>query len=192
MQERNHQFQELMQRVQAGSDDAAQELLRTYGRHIIRVVRRHLDRRLRQKFDSTDFAQDVWASFFANCDRHERFEHPGQLAGYLAIMARNKVADEYRSRLQSHKHGITREQPLEARDSDAPHPHLVDRNPSPSQVLIADERIARIVESQPERYRQIVYLRGQGLSNHEIAALLKVNERTVRRVVDKLCEEGLS
>src|SRR5581483_7584940 len=102
----------LMQRVQAGSGEAAEELLQTYGPHVIRTVRRRLDRRLRKRFDSTDFVQDVWASFFKTCRAATAFEQPEQLAGYLTRMARNKVVEEFRASIQGGKRNVNREQSL--------------------------------------------------------------------------------
>src|SRR5688572_23874581 len=64
MSEQQKDFSTLMQCVREGSADATKELLDRYGPHVLRVVRRKLNRKLRPKFDSVDFVQDVWASFF--------------------------------------------------------------------------------------------------------------------------------
>src|SRR5262249_14283511 len=60
----------LMERIRAGSQEAARELCDRYGSHILRVVRRKLDKKLRSKFDSVDFLQSVWTSFFVNPSHH--------------------------------------------------------------------------------------------------------------------------
>jgi DNA-directed RNA polymerase specialized sigma24 family protein len=57
-------FQETMRRAIDGSQEDIQRLINEYGDCIQRVVRRRLDTRLRSKFDSLDFVQMVWASFF--------------------------------------------------------------------------------------------------------------------------------
>src|SRR5258708_1807407 len=89
-------FTSLMQRVHQGDEDAAWELLDEYGPHVINVVRRVLTNRMRTKADSTDFAQSVWASFFANRSTADRFDRPESLMAYLAQIARNKVGEEFR------------------------------------------------------------------------------------------------
>src|SRR5258708_5874829 len=89
-------FASLMRRVQEGDEDAAWELLDEYGPHIIRAVRRVLTDRMRSKVDSTDFAQSVWASFFANVATADRFDRPEALMAYLGRLARNKVIEEFR------------------------------------------------------------------------------------------------
>ena len=87
-------FQDLMRRVREGSEDAAWEVVRRYGGYIRRAVRRVLNPKLRYKFDSLDFVQWVWLSFFRMHDKAERFERPQFLVTFLAGMARNKVQME--------------------------------------------------------------------------------------------------
>lgn len=54
----------LMRRIREGSEDAAWELFEKYGGYIRRAVRRALNPRLRTQFESQDFVQMVWKSFF--------------------------------------------------------------------------------------------------------------------------------
>ena len=56
-------------------------------------MRRVLSPELRSKFDSLDFVQWVWLSFFRVRDKADRFERPEHLVKFLAGMARNKVQD---------------------------------------------------------------------------------------------------
>ena len=73
--EKDHgEFALLMQSVREGSQEAARTLFERYGPHIRRVVRRKLHQKLRPQFDSVDFVQDVWASFFAQQGRQASFE----------------------------------------------------------------------------------------------------------------------
>ena len=61
-------FVALMRRVREGSEAAAWELVDKYGGHLRRAVRRVLNPMLRSKFDSLDFVQLVWDSFFRRRD----------------------------------------------------------------------------------------------------------------------------
>ena len=65
MTDANDEFRALMQRLREGSDEAAWQLVEQYGEPIRRAVRRALSARLRPQFDSLDFVQLVWSSFFA-------------------------------------------------------------------------------------------------------------------------------
>ena len=82
-----------MRRVREGSEDAAWEVFVRYGGYIRRAVRRVLNPKLRSKFDSLDFVQWVWLSFFRMRDKADRFETPQQLVKFLAGMAQQQGPD---------------------------------------------------------------------------------------------------
>ena len=63
------EFRDAIDQICSGSEEAAWNFIETYGPHIQRVVRRRLHQSLRSKFDSVDFVQMVWASFFADPQR---------------------------------------------------------------------------------------------------------------------------
>jgi RNA polymerase sigma factor (sigma-70 family) len=186
MPNENSEFRALMWRIQEGSEDAAWELVEQYGDRIRRTVRRALNSRLRSKFDSLDFVQIVWSSFFRVRDRLCRFARPEDLAAYLMQMSRNKVGMELRRRLQTEKYNVDREHSL---DESGVASQIAADDPTPLNVAIAREQWNRILDHQPEHYRQIVQLRLRGHTHEEIAAALNLAECTVRRVLKRLfCE----
>ena len=75
-------FEAAVKELCTGSEEAIQKFIQTYGPHIQRVVRRRLHHKLRSKFDSVDFVQMVWASFFATPDRISQFEKPEEPEGF--------------------------------------------------------------------------------------------------------------
>lgn len=182
------EFQSLIAEVRAGSQDAAWKLIELYGPHIKRAVRRQLHANMRSKFDSVDFVQAVWASFFTERGQAAQFDCPEKLIGFLATMARNKVIDEVRRRVHTQKYGGQREHTLYEGVAQAPQaqPHYRD---TPSQIAVARERWNRMLENQPEHYRQIIMLRYRGETCEQIAAQVGMHERSVRKVLDKLFEE---
>lgn len=178
-------FEGLLEQARQGSDEAAWDLVELYGPHILRTVRRTISQEIRGKFDSEDFAQAVWASFFAASQQFNGVTEPKQLVGLLTKMARNKVIDEVRRRMQTQKYSVQRERVISEMDEGN---SLESREPSPSQFAIARERWVQMLQSQPERDRQIIRLRLMGKTNHSIAEALKISERTVRRVLDRMTE----
>jgi RNA polymerase sigma-70 factor (ECF subfamily) len=182
------EFKNLMQRVRDGSEDAARELLDRYGEHILRVVRRKLSRELRSKFDSVDFVQAVWASFFVGAPKQRDFDRPQALIAFLVTLAQNKVIDAVRQRMQSQKYNINRERALDGSVS-ADAAGLAAREPTPSQVAVANDEWRRLLADLPARYQRMLELLRQGHTQKDIARELGVNEKTVRRVLDKLNEE---
>ena len=189
MSEPTSEFAELMQRIQAGSQDAAWELLEKYGPHVQRFVRRSLNPQMRSKFDSVDFMQVVWASFFREPERIRRLDSPQQLVGYLAAMARNKVGTEVRRGMLTSKRDLRREVSIDE-PGESPHEGLTARDPTPSSVAMARERWTQLVDDQPEGVRKIVEMRFMGATFDEIAAELHIHERTARKAIQRLVDDG--
>jgi RNA polymerase sigma-70 factor (ECF subfamily) len=176
-------IQELLARIKSGDEEAARELLTRYESKVRLVVRRQLPRLLRSRFDSLDFLQSVWASFFykirtgPNDLREER-----NLIAFLAWAARNKVIDEYR-RAGTQRQDINREESLEIkRDKDA----CLAAGDTPSQLVQAHETYDRLRDLLPEGQRIILELKAAGYSCREIGDRLAVSERTVQRVLEDL------
>lgn len=180
-------FQKAIEAVCSGSEEAVWNFIEVYGPHIQRVVRRRLHQRLRSKFDSIDFVQMVWASFFADPQRIAQMRDPEELLRYLVAMARNKVIDETRRRMAYEKYDVRREQSLDSADRDSPSARAPD---TPSQVAMARERWLQLMDAQSDRDRQIVELRMKGATFHEIAQTLGIHERTARHVIKSLVEAG--
>jgi RNA polymerase sigma factor (sigma-70 family) len=175
---------DLLGRIRAGDESAARELLSKYEAQVRLVVRRQLPRLLRSRFDSLDFLQSVWGSFFRRMKAGPgEFEDPRSLVAFLARAAKNKVIDEYR-RAASQKGNMRREEPLWVEDSNRR--DLVGNVDSPSEVVEAREELGRLLDLLPEERQVVVRLRVEGLSTREIGERLNVSERTIRRVLEDL------
>lgn len=177
------EFAELMRRVQEGDREAAELIHKLYAEHIRRAVRRRLHERLRSKFDSLDFVQDVWASFFADAPDKYAFETPEELIGFLTAIARHKVNAATRKR-HSPKYDVTRE-----RSADD-FPEGADRypaeQPTPSEIVMSHEEWQELLRKQPLVYRRILLLLREGKNYSAIAEELNISLRTVTRVVHKV------
>ena len=184
MSNENSAFRKVIERVCAGSDEATWELIDTYGPHIQRVVRRKLNQKLRSKFDSLDFVQMVWASFFAEREKMAGFTEPDDLIRYLAKIAQRKLLQESRRCLRGQKHNLGRERALIEETEDET--TYVRKSNTPSQIVMAKDRLEVMMRSRSDRDRQVVELRMQGLTFVEIGERLSINERTAREVIEKL------
>ncbi len=181
-------FRRVLDQVKEGDDGAAWELVERYGEDIRNAVRRSLNRRLRPKFDSLDFVQLVWSSFFRKNYQTERFGSPEELVAYLVAMARNKVGMETRRRLISHKYNVNRESSLEE-ESYYSREEIPSSVPAPLEFAIARERWDRLLSSSPNHYKKIIQLRLQGRTCQDIADSLQIDESTVRRFLKRLQQE---
>lgn len=180
MPDKDPQFTVLMTRMRRKSEGAARELLEEYGPHLLRVVRRRLNKRLRTKFDSTDFIQSVWASFFALPADKMNFDQPEALAAFLGELARNKIVDVVRKRLEALKSGGCREASLDANAV------CVVQEPSPLAIAIAREEWQRLLHSQSERDRVILTSIGIGNSVQQTASDVGVSRKTIQRVLGRV------
>lgn len=185
-----------MQRVHDGDQQAAWELLDRYGTYLLYVVRQNLPSRLRSMFDSADFAQNVWASFFRQPDIFQQLAAPKDLLNYLRGIARNKLTMESRRRFGTAKYDLNRESSLDdvasAADGETSPKHAEPadgRYPPPSQVAMVREKWDQWVAKQSPQGQRIIDLRFRGASFNEIAAELKINEKTARRVIENLIRE---
>jgi RNA polymerase sigma factor (sigma-70 family) len=173
-------LRDLLARIRAGDENAARELLTRYEPQVRLVVRRQLPKLLRSRFDSIDFLQSVWGSFFRRMKSASgEFEDPQYLVAFLARAARNKVIDEYRRAL-SQKQDKRLEEPLWGARG------LAGDVDSPSEVAQAHEAFSLLRERLPENRRGILELKAQGLTSREIGERLGLSERTVRRVLEEL------
>jgi RNA polymerase sigma factor (sigma-70 family) len=175
---------EFLNRIQAGDEGAARELLQRFEAEVRLVVRRQLPRLLRSRFDSLDFLQSVWGSFFRRMRTSPtEFEDSRHLVAFLARAAKNKVIDEYR-RAASRKHDMHREEPLWGEGGRAR--EVADSHDSPSEVAEANEALGRMRELVPEEKRSILELKAEGHSSKDIGERLGISERTVQRVLEEL------
>jgi RNA polymerase sigma factor (sigma-70 family) len=190
MSNTDDEFAALMERVRNGCPEAIACVLHRYGGHIRQIIRRQLHHRLRTQFDSIDFQQDVWASFFAGDFARYQFDSAESLIRFLSEMAYNKVVEVFRQRMQSIKHDLHREEQLAQRHFSQVAPEVAARHPSPSQLAIANEQWERLLDNQPPACRQMLEMLRQGHTHAEIAEKLDINVKTVQRFVHALKQGG--
>jgi hypothetical protein len=187
------EFDRLMSQLVDGSEDAAMQLAEKYTPYIIRTVRRGLTSQMRQKMDSQDVAQTLWASLLLRPDLLSRLKTPEELISYLAQATRNKVAEKKRG-LLAQKRNVNRELQLESNSDrkevgERQARELRSRGMSPSTIVSLRERWQTTIQSASERDRQVVELRLRKHTFLEISSILSIHEQTARRVVEKLVEQ---
>jgi RNA polymerase sigma-70 factor (ECF subfamily) len=178
-------FATLLERVRAGDDQAAAELVRRFEPAVRRVTRLRLaDSRLRRRLDSMDICQSVLASFFVRAALGQyQLERPEDLVKLLAVMARNKVAD------QARKPRPADAGPAPAPDLDA----LAAPGPSPSRQVAARDLLERVRARLNEDERRLADRRALGREWADIAAELGGSPEALRkqlaRAIDRVAQE---
>ncbi len=183
------EFRSLMTRIRTGCPDAARELFDRYGEHVRRIVRRKLHQGLRSQYDSIDFTQDVWASFFAVPWGKGAFDTPESLVAFLSEMAYNKVAAAFRRGFQTKKYNLNGKQSLDGAGPDGGSPFEPPLpGPTPSQVAIANERWERMNDGQPDRFRLMLELLREGYNYQEVAERTGLHPKAIQRWLYKMAQ----
>lgn len=182
-------FADLMRRVRAGDEQAANELVRQYEPEIRREVRLRLSSpQVRRAFDSMDICQSVLASFFvrAHLGQYEVNE-PRQLFKLLMAMARNKLAFQVRrERAQRRDHRrVVKETPDEL--------EVATGSATPSQVVEARELVNEFRRRLSTEERYMADLRSQGHSWERIAAAVggspEARRKQLARAIERISQE---
>ncbi len=162
-------FAGFMERIRAGDQQAAAELVRQYESLIRREVRLHLeDRRLSRVFDSMDVCQSVLGSFFLRAAAGQYdLQQPEQLIRLLVTMTRNKLASAARK-----EHRQRRDQRRLAEGAEEHLAQAADPNPGPDSVVSGQELLKLFREGLSEEERRLVDLRAEGLAWADVAARL--------------------
>jgi RNA polymerase sigma factor (sigma-70 family) len=158
-------FDELIRRVGSGDEQAATRLVRDFEPVVRRVVRARLrGARARCEFDSMDICQSVLAIFFVRVAAGQYdLKEPDDLIKLLLTMTRNKVAEKMR---RQHRLRRDSRRTLGGVEELA----LASQDPTPSSVVAGKELLEQVRQRLSEEERQLVELRGQGLSWEEVAA----------------------
>lgn len=180
------QFSDLMARAKAGDEAAIRDFLARFEPDVRMMVRGRLPKKLRPQFDSMDFVQAVWKSFFTDLKEESReFENVQHLRGFLAGVAKNKVFEEHRRLTKTAKYSVDREEPLYVRRKGRETVReLPSPEPTPSQTLQARDRLAQLTAGCSPREIEVITLRLEGLTLEQIAARTGIHERSVRRVIE--------
>jgi len=183
-------FEELLADVRAGRPGAAQRLYDLYAGHVMRAVRLRLPGRLRSRFDSLDFCQDVWASIFACPPDPDNFATPEKLAAFLMRVAQNKVNMAVRQHIGTQKHDAASEVPLAEAGALPGRQEPLAPDPTPSAALADRDAWDRLLDRFPPVHRRILVLLREGRTQAEAAAAAGVTTRTVQRVLAQAEQQG--
>jgi RNA polymerase sigma factor (sigma-70 family) len=184
--DRDDDFTDLMERARSGDPEAVRDFLDRFEREVRVMVRSRLPRKLRPRFDSGDFVQAVWQSFFADGKGSgPEFENEAHLRGFLDAVVRNKVQAQHRRLTRTAKHNLAREEPLYVSRGDREvMREVASPDPSPSETAQAGDRLEQLMAGFGPREIEVLTLRRQGLTHAEVAERIGMNERSVRRIIE--------
>lgn len=171
-------FADLLQRIRAGDQQAATDLVRHYEPELRRIVRVRLGgAHLRRVLDSVDVCQSVFANFFVRVAAGQfELTSPDQLLKLLATMACNRVNDQFRKQ-QAARRVDRHLQPWDKADLE----RLCAPGPSPVQQLAVKELYQSIRALLTDDERYLADQRGLGRDWGELAAELHESPEALRK-----------
>ena len=182
-------FMNFLDRVRAGDQRAAEDLVHMYEPEIRREVRLRLrDPRLRRDFDSVDICQSVLGSFFARASLGQYdLQKPQDLIKLLVTMTRNKLVGQVRKQ-QTQKRDLGRRDAAGQEKIQA-----FASGPTPSLEVANEELIQEFRKRMSPEELQIAERRTQGKNWEGIAAELGGTAESCRkqlsRAMDRVSQE---
>jgi RNA polymerase sigma-70 factor (ECF subfamily) len=170
-------FQDLLNRVRSGDQQAAAELVRRYEPALRRTIRARLrNRQLRRLLDSTDICQSVLFDFFGRVNAGAyALSTPEELLKLLAVMARNHLINQA-LRQQAKRRDHRRLAPGSVEKW-----QMLDRGSSPSQHVAALELVQKARQLLSTQEHQLLELRENGHGWSQIARLVGDTPESLRK-----------
>ena len=182
-------FRDLIRRVRAGDNKAAEELVRLYEPTIRRVARvRLVDARLRRAFDSMDICQSVFASFFVRAALGQYdLQRPEQLLHLLVNMSQKKLIDRARQETAERRdHRRLAPDGLEGKD-------VAASAAGPSEEVAGAELLEEFRRRLSAEERHLAERRAAGIDWPQIAAECGGSPEALRkklaRAIDRVGQE---
>lgn len=181
--DRDRDLEMLVKRLNQGDAAAAGPLLQHFEPYLRIAVRRHLSGRIRSKFDSEDVVQSAMADLIVHFRRSGReFEDGSHIRNFLNRVVINRLNDRFRR----HRREIVQQQVM----LDSELGEISDDGTArPSRDLSRNELWEMIMKACPERHRDVILLRKEGLRHNQIADRLGLHPSTVRRVIAEVARQ---
>jgi RNA polymerase sigma-70 factor (ECF subfamily) len=186
--EPDSEFQQLLDQVRCGDEQACAELLRHYEPEVQRFVRYRLNSpKLRRFLDSLDVCQSVFANFFVKAaDGQFDLENPRQLQQLLFTMAGNRLLDHAR------KHAAQRRQADQA-VAGLTIDWVADSAPEPGQVAEAQDIVDVLRSRLSDEERGVVdeWMQGEdwAVIGQRVGASPEAVRKRFSRAVDRAARE---
>ncbi len=182
---------DLVDRWRAGDEVAADILHNRYLAKLLHLVSRHLASRFHPRLDPDDVVQSVFGSFF-NGAREGRYAFDGEddFWKLLLTIALNKVRNTVR-----HHQTLMRDPGKESFSTSVDGAEILLANLRNPQRLAAeyagfletlDALLSRLDPDEQELLRHQI----EGYTQKEIARKMKLNDRTIRRMLARIRERG--
>jgi RNA polymerase sigma-70 factor (ECF subfamily) len=183
----NDSFTDVMARLRAGDEAAAREVFQRFVEKLVRLAHRQFNAVLRHKVDPEDVVQSAYKSFFLRFGEGKlEVEGWANLWGLLTLITLRKCLDrvEYYSAASRNPQ---REAAAEQGGAGTqPWWEAIAHEPTPEEAAILAETVEQLLRDLDEAERPVLEMSLQGYSTQEISQQLRLAERSVRRLRERI------
>lgn len=179
-------FRAIMEQLRSGDQEAAELVVKKFGRRLIGLAAARLPAPVRAKEDEDDAVQSALKSFFNRQKKGEfdpeDWDDLGTLLTYLTICKVDRRIRKYLAQ----KRDVRRESSADSgcsQEDSRPKWEAAGPDPTADEKAAAEETLNELLKKLPSADQQVVTLRLQGYQVGEIAAHVGKDERTVYRVL---------
>jgi len=173
----------LIERLQAGDAQAAEEVFARYAQQLTAVAEKHLSRKVAGREGGEDVVQSVFRTFFRRSARGDF-----QIDGSAQIWRLLVKITVLKARAKGRFHTADKRN-VGAETAEIPEAWLLaaaSREPGPDEALIMMDEMESLLRGLPPLYAEILELRLQGFGPSEIAGRTSVSRQTVYRALELL------
>jgi len=174
------EFQELIQRVQDGDEEAARRLYDKWSPYILKIIRcRFLEPNsiLRRVMDSDDFLQETFCSTFEGIIQGGQFVSQQAFINYVLTIAERRSQEAYRFHVTTEKRSLERLQALDPDKHEVP-----ASNADPARTVLAQDELQQVLASVPGQYRELLLTMGDKTQIADIAERTGISLRHAQRL----------
>ena len=170
--------------VRQGDESAAAEFWTNYALPLMRLAERNLQQNIRRRVDPEDIVQSAFRTVLRRMQAGDfSIENDDQLWRLLCAITLNKSRRQVRRHRQL-KRNLDREVVFEEDQ------HLRDAaGPTPDEAAVLVDIVEHMLATaHDEEERSVLLHKLNNLSNLEVADQLQRSERTVRRILQRVCK----
>ena len=181
---------ELLEKCRCGDQAAAAAIFTRYVDRLTALARTRLSPRLAARLDADDIVMSAYRSFFVGLNERGFSATDGDDLWQLLVQITLRKLYHQVARHTAKKRAVRRDVSLQLIDGSQM--QIPDREPRPEEAAAVADELERILAELQPVGRRIVELRLQGEEIAAIAGELHLNERTVRRWLDRAREVGIA
>jgi RNA polymerase sigma-70 factor (ECF subfamily) len=164
-----------------GNPELIEEFWNQYEVRLRRLAERNLGQQIRRRVASDDVVQSAFRTFLRRAHQDEfQLSDRQSLLALLCTITLNKIREKVRYHNRQ-KRGIDQERYLDAIAD------LSGSEATPDEIAAFHE-VEEMIADFSQEEQQIIHLRLESYTNHEIANQLQCSERTVRRLMNRIRE----